>query len=300
MQQYVGNKKQKPRIDFIGIGAAKAATTWIHQCLSEHPEVCMADPKEPAFFTNGNREKGFRWYANHFAHCSGEKLRGEISPAYLVRKEAPRLIHEAYPDVKLIISLRDPVERFISACNFKYSLGRYNTLDFSGDVETAYEPDIRRGRYYRHLSRFLEYFNRDQIFPVFYEDIKKDPIAFMQNIFRFLGVDDTFEPPSAYKRSNVTSVNRQRSRLVRRIYYALRTPFTDSKIGRRYILPVLRAFGIVWLSKQILALNVRTERFPHSQKKEATAEERAHIRSYFEEDIQKLEKLLERDLSMWQ
>ena len=98
---------EKNFVHIIGIGAYKAASTWVHTCLREHPEICTATLKETNFF-GSNFEKGFDWYKGLFGdYKEKEHLRAEFSPEYLVNKESAGMIKMYAPDAKLIVSLRN-------------------------------------------------------------------------------------------------------------------------------------------------------------------------------------------------
>jgi len=88
--------------DFIGLGAQKAATSWIHACLYEHPQIFMPASKEIHFFSR-HYSKDIRWYEEHFRSCQTNQLAGEFSPTYLYDPATPKRIHEWNPAVKLII-----------------------------------------------------------------------------------------------------------------------------------------------------------------------------------------------------
>ncbi len=101
--------------DFIIIGAMKAATSAIYEYLMQHPSVTHRLPKELHFFTL-NYDKGLDWYLSQFESSQGNNgnrdlLIGEASPSYLTSKETPKLIYQLFPDVKIIISLRNPTDR---------------------------------------------------------------------------------------------------------------------------------------------------------------------------------------------
>ena len=115
-------------IDFIGIGTSKAGTTWVSEMLDAHPGICMSEPKEVNYFNeqnnysinikNYNYGKGFNWYKKHFLHWRTGQIIGEFTPKYLADLKAPLRIKNAFPDVKLIVCLRDPVDRAFSQYNF--------------------------------------------------------------------------------------------------------------------------------------------------------------------------------------
>ena len=101
---------------FLGIGAQKSATSWISKCLNEHPDICVALSKETHFFSDDKRfSQGIEHYKLYFTNCCNKNIhKGEYSTTYLFSKFAPQRICNMYPDVKLIVSLRNPVDRAIS------------------------------------------------------------------------------------------------------------------------------------------------------------------------------------------
>ena len=99
--------------DFLGIGTQKGGTTYLHSLLSEHPQAFLAIPKELHFFSL-HYQKGLAWYRDFFKSAADDKSCGEITPYYMFHPLAFKRIHKHLPDVKLIVLLRDPVERAIS------------------------------------------------------------------------------------------------------------------------------------------------------------------------------------------
>ena len=100
------------RPTFIGIGGHKCASTWLAECLYYHPEVLMTSPKEIQFFDR-NVGKGMGWYLKHFRNGKEYKAAGEFTPRYLVNVP-PTEIRDALGNLQVIVSLRNPVSRFIS------------------------------------------------------------------------------------------------------------------------------------------------------------------------------------------
>ena len=101
-----------PRPTFIGIGGHKCASTWLAECLYCHPEVLMTSPKEIQFFDR-NSGKGMGWYLKHFRNGKEYKAAGEFTPRYLVNV-LPTDIRDALGNLQVIVSLRNPVSRFVS------------------------------------------------------------------------------------------------------------------------------------------------------------------------------------------
>ena len=81
------------KLDFLGIGAQRAGTTWVARMLEAHPDICLSEPKELHFFNekpsyvwgpvNENFGPSFDWHGKHFAHCRKGSVKGEFTPHYL-------------------------------------------------------------------------------------------------------------------------------------------------------------------------------------------------------------------------
>ena len=99
--------------DFLGIGTQKGGTTSLHQWLNNHPGVFLPKCKEIHYF-DLHHEKPLEWYKSKFKYAELDQKCGEITPFYLYHPEAPNRIKSIIPNAKLIILLRDPVERTIS------------------------------------------------------------------------------------------------------------------------------------------------------------------------------------------
>src|SRR3989344_5640213 len=100
------------KVDFIGVGAPKCGTTWIAECLAEHPDVCFSWNKEPHFFNRDREyEKSLDYYRTYFKNCENKKLRGEYTVNYLYFDSAADRIKKHFPGTKIIIALRNPIER---------------------------------------------------------------------------------------------------------------------------------------------------------------------------------------------
>ena len=208
--------------EFIVIGAAKCGTTALWKYLDAHPGVYMSYVKEPRYFTRfggglargemddqmpraGTYDQGLDWYVALFDEAAPGTVRGEASTVYAVAPDAPALIRAYNPDVRLILMVRDPVERMHS----HYWQERKAGWDPGPFAEIVAEGHPR-ARYYEAMShyaatadRFLEHFGRDQLLVLANEDLDEDPEAALQRVFAFLGVDPSFRPASLGRRYNV-------------------------------------------------------------------------------------------------
>jgi hypothetical protein len=188
--------------NFIGIGAARAGSTWIFRNLKSHPQVFVCKCKETQFFSH-EYSQGIEHYETHFEGADGARAIGEVSPVYLheARAVAPR-IHRHLPNVKLIACLRNPVDRLYS--KYWNARGRYaHRQNLPFERKLAEQPELlREGRYAEHLATYLELFPREQILVLLYDDLVADPERFFMSICRFLEIDEHYEPALAEHRIN--------------------------------------------------------------------------------------------------
>jgi hypothetical protein len=194
--------------DFIGLGAQKAGTSWIYACLYEHPGICIPQKELHYFSRERNWSRGRNWYEAVFDGCAASAVKGEFSTSYLCDAGAAERIHAQYPRVRLLASLRNPVDRAFS--NYLNDI-KAGAVPASTSFETALErhPEyLDQGRYGGQLDEYLRRFDRRQLLVVIYEDIARDPLEFIRSIYRFLGVDEAFVPSHAGARVNVGRVPR--------------------------------------------------------------------------------------------
>jgi Sulfotransferase domain len=181
--------------NFIVIGPGKTGTTWLYDRLCEHPQVFLArHTKETVFFTEFY-ERGLGWYEKFFAGSAGAVAAGEVSNTYFFSPEAPARIARHLPHAKLIVLLRNPVERVLSLYLFRRRNGH-----ISGSLEDAIAQDsalLSQNFYDEHLTRYLTFFPREQIFVGLFDDLREDPAKLMRSICSFLGLDAPATIPSA-------------------------------------------------------------------------------------------------------
>ena len=217
------NEKTLP--NFLIIGAAKAGTTALHEYLQQHPQIYMTPTKETNFFAFEGKEVNFQGvgddalkefsitdietYKAQFAGVATEKAIGEACPSYLYYPQAATRIKQYLPDVRLIVILRNPVDR--AYANFLHTVrdDREPYKDFALALQD--EPNriannwewfwhyIQVGFYGKQLKHYYEIFPASQIKIYLYEDLKENAIALLQDIFRWLEVDDTFVPDMALR-----------------------------------------------------------------------------------------------------
>ena len=187
--------------DFLIIGAMKSGTSTLRANLDSHPDVYCA--REQHFF-NLHYTKGTDWYRAKFADAGAVRLIGEKCPEYLHNPQAVERMASLLPDARLIALLRDPVERAYSHYWQERRIGK-ESLEFADAV--AAEPRriaegavrfsyVERGRYLLQLQRICERYPRNALLVLLFEELREAPAQTFATACRFLGIDDTFVPPS--------------------------------------------------------------------------------------------------------
>lgn len=189
--------------NFLGIGAQRSGTTWLYECLREHPDVFVSPQKEISFFDT-HYEKGLGWYEGFFDGCNGERRIGEFTPSYLSSEAAPGLMKQAVPDALLIACLRNPIDRAYSGYGLVVRGQTYSTsrMSFEEALEARPEDFIGRGLYFHQLQRYLALFPWERTLVLVYDDLLQDPLSFIQRVYTFLGVDPAFTPSLLGQRTN--------------------------------------------------------------------------------------------------
>ena len=202
-----------PLPTFLILGAQKCGTTTLHALLSQHPEICMSEPKETNFF-NVHYEKGLEYYSRtFFRDWQGQEAVGESSPPYFFLPYVPRRLARDLPDVKMVIILRNPVKRAFShwwmnttfgleKLSFKAAIEKSLTLSRE-DMEKARMCEnfyLQAGYYAEQLKRYLEYFPRDRFHIIFSDDLKRDTEGTLRGIAGFIGVTPMEMPEDTVNR----------------------------------------------------------------------------------------------------
>nr|XP_002731543.1 PREDICTED: heparan sulfate glucosamine 3-O-sulfotransferase 5-like [Saccoglossus kowalevskii] len=203
--ELVGYTQRLPTV--INIGAKKAGTTALGLLLRAHPQVASSQKGEVHYF-DWNYEKGIEFYRSRFQFSTESQEVFEKTPRYFITDDVPRRIREdVSPDVKIILNVRDPVERAVSDYHHEMwllaSKGKSKgppikatfqdtVLKKNGDVNDESEL-IHIGKYAMHLKRWLKYFPMNQILVIDGIEISKDPLKQMRIIEKFLDIKPYFK-----------------------------------------------------------------------------------------------------------
>lgn len=192
------------KINFLICGAQKSGTSALDAYLREHPQICMANQKEVHFFDNesffSDTKPDYSIYHSFFSPSKSTQLIGESTPIYMYWNDAPRRIWEYNPEMKIIIILRNPIERAYSHWNMEVSRNNESLSFFdaiSNEMTRTREalPEqhriysyIDRGFYCHQLRRLWAFFSKEQVLILKHEDLKNSPQEILNRTTDFLTV----------------------------------------------------------------------------------------------------------------
>ena len=194
--------------DFLCLGAQKSGTTTLHELLSRHPGVFLPRCKEVQYFTLESNQNT-RWYSSHFQMAKANQYCGEITPYYLFHPAAPLRIRTLLPAVKMIVLLRDPVERALSGYFHSVRHG-FESLELeeafecennrlAGAAEILFTPGGRhvshqhhsylsRSRYELQIDLYRQFFDQSQMLLIRSEDLFQNTDSVWSRVLGFLGL----------------------------------------------------------------------------------------------------------------
>jgi hypothetical protein len=220
-------KKHQP--NFIIAGAQKSGTSSLYHYLSQHPNLLASTPKEVRYFDrDDNFRKGKNWYHRSFININGDKkdfLCFEATPEYLYRSSAAQRIHDEYPDLKIIIILRNPVKRAYSAWNMYrhflevkripqgyvhkkennlvtefYKAKKFPSFEEAIDSEMIKikndspleEPGLlRRGIYLPQIKRYHDLFGKDKVLVLGIGDLKQNRKEVLNRVLKKINLEES-------------------------------------------------------------------------------------------------------------
>lgn len=308
---------------FIVLGAVKAGTTSLYNYLGQHPAIQMSSWNWPRYFhvadgppdfaalaalhgTELRAESEGRFammcppqiprsmmqYETLWPDTDTTSVRGEVSPTYLHDPEVCARISERIPEARLLVVLRDPIDRAYSHFVMDRRRGWEDIHDF--DDALAREPVgtdsfwwgrrhyIRHGLYADNVQRYLESFSRDQIQIMFFDDLVRDSGSFVRKILEFVGVDPdvAIDTSIQHHKGSVKGDTR-----LSRLLYA-------NFPGRRLIGRSLSGTVRTMISKKI-------EHITHQVPAPIRPGVREKLAGIFREDVLRLQSMVDRDLSSW-
>ncbi|MDZ7627739.1 MAG: sulfotransferase [Parvularculaceae bacterium] len=265
---------------FIIIGAVKGATTWSARALSRNRAVFIPGP-EPHYFSS-DYSKGLDWYLSLFADAPPGAVIGEKSADYLAHPEAAERMVSLVPDARLIVQLRNPVERAYSDYCMLYRRGTVRARPaayFAPDrVDGASERFLTGGLYADHLQRYLDHFVREQILILLVDEITSSPTPVFNRILNHIGLPATTADVSTERENDSAAPLLPLG--VRSVLKPLKNAVKPLR-GNPVFEAVRGAFA-------------REVKYPPLDD-----EAREYLQTFYRADIRALESLIGRDLGHW-
>ena len=177
-------------ITFLMVGCQRCGTTWVDAALRGHPQIYLPFQKQTYFFDR-NHDKGLDWYLSQFDNATdAHKAVGEIATGYSLPDAIPRMA-AALPLVKLIMTVRHPIDRAYSFYQSRKEEQGWQSFDQAIDAD----PEIlSRGHYIDQINLLRDHYPPDRLRLLFYDDLQSDDAAYLRSILEFLEVDADFKP----------------------------------------------------------------------------------------------------------
>ena len=275
--------------NFFVVGAQRAGSTSLYEFLKQTEDVFVSHIKEPNYFTSIDgtylspppiRDK--KKYLSLFKKGEDQKFLGEATPEYLSDIEAPKLIHKVSPNAKIIISLRDPVERAFSSYLMFERLGHMKSTFLNVLNECLEKKNkglksplglLETGLYYEPVNRYLNIFGPKQIKIIIFEKFIKEPKKTMEEVLEFLDIKSSID--------NFKEV-------IYNKYGVPRGPFLRLLVKDKTIDRIIERF-ISASARKFVKENLLMKNKP---KPKINLEARKILVDFYKEDVEKLEKLL--------
>ncbi|MEQ8239652.1 MAG: sulfotransferase domain-containing protein [Cyclobacteriaceae bacterium] len=217
------------KIDFLVIGVQKSGTSWLYNCLKEHPEIGVPLKKREVEYIGGplyREHGGMDWFRGLFNHLpdSNNLKYGDVSVEYIFDAGSAYEVKKYFPNCKIILILRNPIDRFLSSLEWNKRRGQLKDENDHGVLEAlkkgnseVIENISNRGFYAEQVSFYYESFPKENIFIADFEKIKESPSEVIKSIFSFLSVDPDFLPKSISSKPKKNSNNRLLIKLENRL-----------------------------------------------------------------------------------
>lgn len=191
------------KTNLFHIGPQKSGTTWLYQALKEHKDVSTSC-KDTIHYFDMNYNKGMQWYHQHLQNGE-KKVTFDPTYTYIRDKESPKRIYDYNPDAKIMFTARNPLERAFSHYWHEKKKDRFNfTFDEVFKNYDLYTNWVEPGMYAMHYNRYQEYFPKEQIKILFFDDLNDNPKKFFQEVCEFCEIDSSFTPSVLEKKVNAT------------------------------------------------------------------------------------------------
>lgn len=281
---------QRKLPNFLGLGAMRSGTSWLNAVLKDHPEVFMPTYIKEIHFFDDHYHRGLSWYLSFFpsdTESQGYKAGGEITPKYIYDETVPAKVKRHLPEAKFIVLLRNPVDRAYSHYKLASAKGETkvkNLSEFLDSEPTAYG----RGLYAAQLSRWFNHFSENQFLILIFEEVMQSPTVATEKIAQFLDISlQGFNQGQFSEKVNASRVHK----LPQMYHLGIKLNTYLRKAGLIKPAHFVEATGRRFFS--LLGDSTKQDIPPLDETTHRT------LMELYTPDIFKLEKLLNRDLSLW-
>lgn len=282
------------KVNLLIIGSGRSGTTSLYHYLDHHPEVCFSAIKEIHYFSFDDLNRRGEKYYHRFFEDLNKKVIASADTYLLIDKQAPDRVKRYNPDMRFMVLLRDPVERayssFIYSKNFGYENKKYTFHDaFVHEKQRIQDKDIiiqnNRGHFYsglyhEHLRDWMQYFPKEHFLLLRTDDLKNHPHDFYVEVCRFL--DISYRSPGEVIKKNVAQSSKIKA--LQQIMVNRNHPLR--KFIRKVTPEVLKRLV---LQSNLIHSIYQLNKAP-AQYEPLTEEEKNQYKTYFKEDLEKLEK----------
>ncbi|MDA0215634.1 MAG: sulfotransferase [Cyanobacteria bacterium] len=226
--------KHQHKPNFLVIGASRSGTTTIHSALEAHPQILVPAEKSPNYFTaedlralpnsealiamKGHTIQSSDQYQRIFIGSNNFLIRGEVSPVYLQSVYTPGRVYRELPDARIIAILRNPIDRAYAHYLGRRRDGLDKRINFADTIAEelaqptakplAFNNYLAIGRYAHYLKPWYNYFSKEKILILFFDDFLVDPQAELARLYSFLGANSGVPQPPVEKK-NVSGIPTQ-------------------------------------------------------------------------------------------
>ena len=300
-------KFNKP--NFFIISPERSGSTSLYFYLKDHPQIYLSPIKEPNFFSKDkflkerekgeskplirflNKEEKNEWdrgyaviinnwitYLKLFRFHTNEKVIGEASTSYFSSKVAADEIKNKIPNAKHIFLLRNPVDRIYSFYHHKLKDGYIKLDEKFDDLIHEDKEFLEEAKYYNHVKMFFENFPKNNFYFCLFEELISDTKKELKDIFRFLKIDDSFISKK-YQKHNVGTIPKNKfiSKIINPKIYRRFLPYIPNRLRKR----------------------IKKIAFSHDNLPEMNLNTKTFLIDFLKEDILKLSKLINKDLTSW-
>ena len=278
------------KVNTFIVGAPKAGTTSLHHYLNQHTDVSMSSVKEPNFFSSKEVESLF--YNSKCIDDSNDyhklfskeqrQIRGEASVSYLFYENVPKRIYDYNSEAKIIIMLREPIERafshYLMDCRLGFCSEKLEDIIANPQSYPQYfQQYLELGNYYSQIKRYQDIFGKEQLLVIFYEDFKTNTETVMNRVFSFLEIEQ------------------------QEIDLSIKNPFlstSNTLISKLYKFNIIRKGVKIIMPERLLSL-IRSKYFSAKSKPMLSKAIEQQLKVFYKSDVFQLEKLLNTDLAKW-